>query len=66
MVEDRITWTGLHEWEFKYITEAVDVATGIKVLSGRFLSHDGAKKHARANLKEILLQKGIIQEGECL
>ena len=64
VVEDRITWTGFDNWEYKFVAEAVDVATGITVTSGKYLSQGGAKKHARADLKEILLQKRIIQEGK--
>ena len=65
VVDDRITWTGFHNWSYKFIAEAVDIATGITVMSGKSFSEKSATMRARANLKAILLQKGIIQEDKC-
>ena len=62
VVETRITREGFHKWQYKYTAEAVDVATGIKAEAKNYKSKDGAKDHARTNLKAILLERGIIRK----
>ena len=59
-VKTDITREGFYKWEYVYTAEAVDVATGIMAKAKNYQSRDGAKEHARINLKDILQKKGII------
>ena len=62
VVEARITRQGFKKLEWKCSAEAEDVATGIKAKAKDYYSKDGAKEHARINLKAILLERGIIRK----
>ena len=49
-----------YKFEYVYSAKAIDVATGIEAKGQNYKSKSGAKEHARANLKEELLKRGII------
>ena len=61
-IETKITRSGFYRWEYVHTAEAVDVATGIRAKAKNYKSKDGAKEHARANLKAILLERGVIRK----
>ena len=61
-IETKITRSGFYKWEYVHTAEAVDVATGIRAKAKNYKSKDGAKEHARANLKAILLERGVIRK----
>ena len=48
--------------EVRFSAEAIDEATGIKGKGKNLKSRSGAKKHAREDLKRILLDKDIIRK----
>ena len=62
VVEIHVSSGNFHNWKWVYTAEAVDVATGITAKGKNYKSKDDAKKHARINLKAILLEKGIIRK----
>ena len=62
VVETRVSSGNFHNWEWVHSAEAVDVATGITANARNYRTKDGAKKHARINLKAILLDRGIIRK----
>ena len=59
-IDTYITQSGFYKWEYVHTAEAVDVATGTRAKAKNYKSQDGAKEHARANLKAKLLEQGII------
>lgn len=60
----RITREEIHRWKYVYTAEAVDTGTGITARARNYRSKNGAKEHARINLKAILLERGLIRQGE--
>ena len=61
-IETKITSSGFYKFKYVHTAEALDVATGIRAKARNYKSKDGAKEHARANLKAILLERGVIRK----
>ena len=59
-VDAHVYWNGLHEWQWVFSAEAVDMETGISAKGENYKSKKGAIKHARKNLEAVLLKHGII------
>ena len=56
--------SNFYRWEWVHSAEAVDVATGISAKAQNYASKGESKEHAQQNLKDILLERGIIHKDD--
>ena len=61
-VSTDVSGGNFYKGKWVYTGTATDVATGLSAKGKNYASKGGAKEHAIANLKNMLLEKGIIRE----
>ena len=62
LIEVGITQSNIYNWKRVHTAEAEDVGSGIRTKAKNFASKHRAMDHARAKLKAILLDRGIIRK----
>ena len=63
-VEAHVYKSNYYKWREVHSAKACDVATGITAKAQNRKSKSDAKKHAKLNLKAILLDKGVIRKDD--